>query len=688
MKRIIFILITASLSTFIYAQWQKTGPFSDSILIGSIVHNANNIYIGTNKGVYISTDNTKSWQLVNNGLPSSSSHISLALSGDSLFAGTDSGVYITTNNGNLWNIVNTGISVGNPVTTIKISRNYNGAGKNIFVGTQSGLYTFFNNSWGQGNTGLPSNATITSITISGIMRFITTSYFNGDPLDGPSTLSGVYSSDSPDVMVWATSDNGLPLSTMLGSSIPYILLNGANLFTATYGGVYLSTNNGESWTIANKGLPPIRNFTYYKYHYVNTLATSGNYVFAGTSNNPYWEFGPDTTNNPSGVYFSTNNGSSWTAINNGFANNIGINAIDIVGNYILAGTTNGLYVYPNITKSITVSSNALSIGAPVNSSQTFNITSDTSWVISNTQTWITPNVTTGKNNSAITLTARANPTVNQRIDTLTVTGKDLSSQNIVVTQSAGIPTLSVSTNNISLDALAINPATFSINSNTNWLIQSSQNWLTPNIIKGSDSAIVTLTAMYNNSLKSRTDTITISGNGVNSKEVTITQPAVQYIPTFYDTIIITKTINDTLKGLKTITDTLKVIQTVYDTIKITKTINDTILTSVEDTLKFNVFVGSSINSLVSIDQIKVYPNPTGSVLNINTGNYLDLKNYQLKIINSKGEIVWTTIVSQQIYTIDSGLFGSAGLYFLQIYDSDSNLIEVKKIVILKFTQAI
>ena len=144
MKRIIFILITASLSTFIYAQWQKTGPFSDSILIGSIVHNANNIYIGTNKGVYISTDNTKSWQLVNNGLPSSSSHISLALSGDSLFAGTDSGVYITTNNGNLWNIVNTGISKGNPVTSLRISRNQIWlAGKNIFAGTQSGTLSTF-----------------------------------------------------------------------------------------------------------------------------------------------------------------------------------------------------------------------------------------------------------------------------------------------------------------------------------------------------------------------------------------------------------------------------------------------------------------------------------------------------------------------------------------------------------------
>ena len=108
-------------------------------------------------------------------------------------------------------------------------------------------------------------------------------------MDGPSTLNGVYSSESPDVIVWASSRNGLQVYTMLGASIPCILLNGANLFAATYGGVYLSTNNGESWTSANKGLPPIRNFTYYRYHYVNTLATSGNYVFAGTSKNPYWD---------------------------------------------------------------------------------------------------------------------------------------------------------------------------------------------------------------------------------------------------------------------------------------------------------------------------------------------------------------------------------------------------------------
>ena len=61
------------------------------------------------------------------------------------------------------------------------------------------------------------------------------------------------------------------------------------------GGVFLSTNNGTSWTAT--GLTRA---------WVCALAVSGTNLFAGTLEG--------------GVFLSTNNGTSWTAVNNGLTN--------------------------------------------------------------------------------------------------------------------------------------------------------------------------------------------------------------------------------------------------------------------------------------------------------------------------------------------------------------------------------
>ncbi len=509
-----------------------------AVNVGAIVHNGSSIFIGTNTGVYLSTNNIRSWQLVNNGLPSYTKNISLALSGDSLYAGTDSGVYLTTNNGNLWNLVNTGIPKGTLVTALNISGQY------IFAGTTNGIYytNYIGTNWFLANYGLPANATIPSIANNGNITFIATSYVNG-PLEDWWKVNGVYLfNNSQESVFWEPSESGIPLiSHGFGAGIPSIALNGTKLFAATNAGVYFSSNNGENWALANSGLPPILRYTYNIYYYnVNILRTSGNYVFAGTSNYPLWDELPVINNFP-GVYFSTNNGFSWTPINNGFSPNTGINAIDINDSFILAGTTNGLWMYPNITKSITVSTNVLSIGAPANSTKTFSITSDTSWVISNTQNWITPNITSGIYNSAITLTAQANPTTNPRIDTLTVTGKDLSSQIIIITQAAG--GISVSTNKLNISYPANSTGTFTIDSDTTWTLSSNQMWLSPNITSGSGNKTITLTASANNNLVPRIDTVIVSAQSFNNDTIIVTQAGNGNLSLSTDTVNIAASAN-------------------------------------------------------------------------------------------------------------------------------------------------
>ena len=64
-----------------------------------------------------------------------------------------------------------------------------------------------------------------------------------------------------------------------GGMIISFAVSGTNLFAGTGGGVFLSTNNGTSWTEVNNGLTNT---------HVYTLAVSGTNLFAGTLGGGVW----------------------------------------------------------------------------------------------------------------------------------------------------------------------------------------------------------------------------------------------------------------------------------------------------------------------------------------------------------------------------------------------------------------
>lgn len=84
--------------------------------------------------------------------------------------------------------------------------------------------------------------------------------------------------------------------------------------------------------------------------------------------------------------------------------------------------------------SLSVSTNALTIGSAANSTSTFDITSTVNWTVSSSESWLTPGDLSGTGNKTITLTATANPNTTPRTATVTVSATGLPSQNITVTQ--------------------------------------------------------------------------------------------------------------------------------------------------------------------------------------------------------------------------------------------------------------
>jgi hypothetical protein len=91
-----------------------------------------------------------------------------------------------------------------------------------------------------------------------------------------------------------------------------IAVSGTTLFAGTNGGVFLSTNNGTSWTAANAGLGDQE---------VSAFAINGPNLFAGTGG---------------GVYRSTDSGTSWTSL--GTLLGYSVRCLAVSGVILLKGT--------------------------------------------------------------------------------------------------------------------------------------------------------------------------------------------------------------------------------------------------------------------------------------------------------------------------------------------------------------
>jgi hypothetical protein len=183
-----------------------------------------------------------------------------------------------------------------------------------------------------------------------------------------------------------------------------------------------------------------------------------------------------------------------------------------------------------------------------------------------------------------------------------------------------------------------------------------------------------------NPLKGKIDDLSIYNYAMDSTQLAnITQVACDYtnIINVYDTTNVT--VFDT--SIVTVTDTsyLTITDTAYVTIQDTNliTITDTVYLSVYDTLIVDIL--SSVFQ-TRINTIKIYPNPTKDFLNINNGNFSAITNYQYVITNASGATVFTHIVNGAQTIIDINTWPQ-GIYFLNIYDASSKLVEVKKIII-------
>ena len=196
----------------------------------------------------------------------------------------------------------------------------------------------------------------------------------------------------------------------------------------------------------------------------NYITISGNNIFAAVNSN---------------LFISTNSGSSWKEVNNDLSD-IYISSVIINGNNIFVGTDEGVFLSTD-----------------------------------NGYSWI--DINTGLTNANVKSLAISGSIIFAGTEYGGVWKRSVSD----------ITNLTVSSNSINIDASDNSTATFTITSFTNWVVSSSETWLTANPNSGSGNAAITLTAQGNPTSSPRTAIVTVSGTGVVTQSITVTQDGVQ-----------------------------------------------------------------------------------------------------------------------------------------------------------------
>jgi len=161
----------------------------------------------------------------------------------------------------------------------------------------------------------------------------------------------------------------------------------------------------------------------------------------------------------------------------------------------------------------------------VNSAQgmaNYTITSNIAWSATTSDTWISIVNPSGVNNGTLSINYQPNTTSGNRTATIVVSGIGVSNQSITLTQTNIIPTLTIAPTNKDVTAIA-GTTTFDITSNTGWTAQSDQTWCTITNTTGNGNATLSINYEQNTTNAQRIATISIIGNGLTAKTVTVTQ---------------------------------------------------------------------------------------------------------------------------------------------------------------------
>jgi photosystem II stability/assembly factor-like uncharacterized protein len=300
-------------STDAGATWHPTGGGIVATRLNGLTSNRNGVFAATNGGLFKSKDVGASWQQYGRGL-SFSSHLRMYAAGNTILTGTfgnRNGVLRSTDFGRTW----TG---GGAAVAFKTIRALWASGSVVLAAGESGLFKSTDGgasfaAVAPGPAGLPT---------SGVFLYAFTSV--GSTVLGVLSTGGVYKSTNLGD-TWTLSSTGLPA----GVSGASLVSNGNTVVMGSASAVYRSLDGGATWNLV---APPTSSTPYSVY----SLLYVGSTLYAGT-----FGFGfPDSH----GLFRSTDDGTTWTRLTNGIPSNTPVYALAAADGRVFAGLAKGLFV--------------------------------------------------------------------------------------------------------------------------------------------------------------------------------------------------------------------------------------------------------------------------------------------------------------------------------------------------------
>lgn len=324
------------------AQWTQTNLLAGGV-VNSFASVGTHMFAGTWTGIYMSSNNGKSWTDVTHQLSKTGVPV-LTSSGNNLYAVINGVLFFSNDLAAKWTPLGNGPDL-HPISALACFSD------KLFAGT-NGYGTYFSTdngqNWIQANAGLGS-LNVSSFAVCGNNLFVRhpggISMWDSPGgkwkqlLNAPVTSLAALNDNSGTAHLFAGDNGAVHVSANSGTSWTKVTsgLSEGNIISlavsstqdgkfVVYGGndkgeIVISQDNGLNWNKQNSGIPNVK---------IRALAVSDNCVFAGTSGY--------------GVYTSADKGTSWTKSNNGLSR-LKIYSLALSGNILLAGTdSSGMFM--------------------------------------------------------------------------------------------------------------------------------------------------------------------------------------------------------------------------------------------------------------------------------------------------------------------------------------------------------
>ncbi|MFC1490275.1 FlgD immunoglobulin-like domain containing protein [Candidatus Latescibacterota bacterium] len=304
-----FLLLGFATSGF--AQWEKANWSATSSYFDLYINQSNIISRtwDTLNGdrSFLSSDNGLNWTQIETD--SSKYVLSMVIVSDYIFAGTWNGLANTPVSSAIWNDLSpTGLAADSTIWSLEMINSTLYAGAEGTIYKSSGTLI----EWTEIKSGIPESARITSFANIGNTVF------------AGSDTSGVFITTDAGSN-WTAINSGLA-----DRHISQLVTMSDKIYAVTLNGTFTSSNNGSSWTKIN-----LEN--------INCLVVADNKLYAGTDIN--------------GIFVSTDSFASWSPVATDIADDTRIFSMVANNDYLVTGTSDGVWRTPLSTIQTPVESN-------------------------------------------------------------------------------------------------------------------------------------------------------------------------------------------------------------------------------------------------------------------------------------------------------------------------------------------